>query len=67
MRSASHDTMNIIPELQATISKKRHKNGTMTKFCKQGRFIMRYKRRPTTIFLDCDDNDGEILYFYDPT
>ena len=66
MRSASHDTMNLIPELRATVSKKRHKNGTMTKFCKQGRCRMSYKGRPTTIFLACDDNDGETLYFCDP-
>ena len=37
MRSASHDTMNLKPELRATRAKKRHKNGTMTKFCKQWR------------------------------
>ena len=66
MRSASHDTMNLIPELRATRAKKRHKNGTMTKFCKQGRCRMCYKGRPTTICLVCDDNDGEILYFCDP-
>ena len=66
MRSASHDMMNLIPELQATRAKKRHKNGTMTKFCKQGRCRMCYKGRPTTICSACDDNDGEILYFCDP-
>ena len=66
MRSASHDTMNLIPELRATRSKKRQKNGTMTKFCKQGRCIMCYKGRPTTIYSAYDDNDGEILYFCDP-
>ena len=49
MRSASYDTMNLIPELRATKAKKRHKNGTMTKFCKQGRCRMCYKGRPTTI------------------
>ena len=48
MTSASHDTMNLIPELRSTISKKIHKNGTMTKFCKQGRCRMCYKGRPTT-------------------
>ena len=31
MRSASHDTMNLMPELRATRAKKRHKNGTMKK------------------------------------
>ena len=66
MRSASHDTMNLIPELRSTISKKRHKNVTMTKFCKKGRCIMCYKGRPTTICSACDDNDGEILYFCYP-
>ena len=66
MRSASHDTMNLIPELRATRSKKRHKNGTFAKFCKQGRCRMCYKGRPTTICLACDDNYGEILYFCDP-
>ena len=66
MRSASHDTMNLIPELQATRAKKRHKNGTMTKFCKQGRCIMCYKGHPTTICSACEENDGEILYFCDP-
>ena len=65
-RSASHDTMNLIPELRATKTKKRHKNGTMTRFCKQGRCGMFYKGRPTTIFSACDDNGGEILYFCDP-
>ena len=34
MRSASHDTMDLIPELRATRSKKRHKNGAMINFCK---------------------------------
>ena len=66
MRSASHDTMDLIPELRATRSKKRHKNGTMTRFCKQGRCRMCNKGRPTTICSACDDNDGEILYFCDP-
>ena len=66
MRSASNDTMNLIPELRATRSKKRHKNGTMKKFCKQGRCRMYYKGRPTTTCLACGDNDGEILYFCDP-
>ena len=66
MISASHDTMNLIPELRATRSKKRHKNGTMTKFCKQVGCRMCCKVRPTTIFSACDDNDGEILYFCDP-
>ena len=63
---ASHDTMNLIPELQATTSKKRHKNGTMTKLCKQGRCRMYYKGHPATICSACDDNSGEILYFCDP-
>ena len=63
MRSASHDTMNLIPGLQASRAKKRHKNGTMTKFCKQGRCIMCYKGRPTPICSACDDTPGEILYF----
>ena len=66
MRSASHDTMNLIPELRATRDKKRHKNGTMTEFCKQGRCKMCYKGCPTTICSACDDNNGEILYFCDP-
>ena len=65
MRSASHDTMNLLPELRATRSKKTQ-NGTMTKFCKQGRCRMCYKGIPTTIYLACDDNDGKILYFCDP-
>ena len=51
MRSASHDTMNLIPELRATRSKKIHTNGTMKTFCKQGRCRMCYKGRPTTICL----------------
>ena len=59
MRSASHDMMNLIPELRATRAKKRHKNATMTKFCNQGRCRMCYKGRPTTICSDCDDNDGD--------
>ena len=63
MGSTSHDTMNLIPELRATRAKKIHKNGTMTKFRKQGRCRMCYKGRPTTICSACDDNDGEILYF----
>ena len=66
MRSTSHDTMNLIPELKATRSKKRHKNVTMTKFCKQGRCRMFYKGIPTTIVSACDDNDVEILHFCDP-
>ena len=66
MRSASHDTMNLIPELRSTISKKVHKNVTMIKFCKQGRCIMCYKGRPNTISFACEDNDGGILYFCDP-
>ena len=66
MRSASHDTMNLIPELRATTAKKRHKNDNMTKFCKQGRCRMCYKGRPTNIFLACDYSDSEILYFCDP-
>ena len=66
MRSASHDTMTLIPELRATISKKRHKNGTMKKFCKPGRYRMCYKGKPTTICSGCDDNDGENIYFCDP-
>ena len=66
MRSASYDTMNLIPELRATISKKRHQNGTMKKFCNQGRCRICYKGRPTTICSDCDDKDGEILYFCHP-
>ena len=37
----------------------------MKKFCKQERCRMCYKGRPTTICLDCDDNDGETLYFCD--
>ena len=36
-RSASYYTMNLIPELQALRSKKRHKNGTTNRFCNQGR------------------------------
>ena len=63
MRFASHDTMNLIPELRATRAKKRHKNGTMTNFCKQGRCRMCYKGRPTTICSACDDNDGESSIF----
>ena len=51
MRSASHDTMNLIPELGATISKKRHKNGIMKKFCKQGRCIMCYKKVELPLFV----------------
>ena len=66
VRSASHNTMNLMPELRATRSKKRLRNGTMTKLCKQGRFIMCYKGRPTTNCSACDDNNGEILYFCDP-
>ena len=66
MRSASHDTMSLIPELREKRSKKRHRNGTMTKFCRKGRCIICYKGRPTTIFLACDDNDGEILFFFNP-
>ena len=66
MISASHDTMDLIPVLRATRSKKGLKNGTMSKLCKQWRCIMCYKGIPTTICSACDDNDGEILYFCDP-
>ena len=57
--------MNIIPELQATRSKKGHKNDNMQKFCKQGRCRICYNGRPTTIRTDCEDKDGDILYFCD--
>ena len=59
------ETVNAVPDLQET-SKKKLKNVTSTKYCKQVRCRMCYKGRLTTTCLACEDNDGDTLYFCDP-